>query len=110
MRAACSFCGVPADLGTAPAAGRARLDLDAAVCAACMTLDPARPGAALRAAARLLGADEDDPHLREALLDEDGALDGLLYGDPGDPLSSGYRAPQRAPWGHVSRQTRADLE
>lgn len=59
---ACSFCGVAA----APPAARfgGRLDLVAPTCADCATLDQARPGAVLCAAARVAGAAEDSPFFR----------------------------------------------
>jgi hypothetical protein len=104
VSAACAFCGVPAD-----APSGARMDLVARTCGECATLRPEEPGAALRAAARVLGADEEDPHLREALTDDHHALDGLLYADPGDPLRSGRRAPQSEPWTHVPDATRDAL-
>jgi hypothetical protein len=104
---ACAFCGLPAAVGDRRPSGsrRARLDLAPQICADCATLDPERPGAALRAAARVLGVPEEDPYLHEALKAEAGALDGLLFADPGDPLRSGRRSPQREPWAHVPERT-----
>jgi hypothetical protein len=104
VTAACEFCGIPAD---GPPAGR--MDLVARACGECATLRPAEAGATLRAAARVLGADEGDPHLLEALEDDDDALDGLLYADPADPLRAGRRAPQVVPWAHVPAATRDAL-
>ena len=91
--------------GRRTGAARARLDLAPRVCADCATLDPDRPGAALRAAARVLGEGEGDPFFEEALRSEPGALDGLLYYDPADPLRSGRRPPQPRPWAHVPAAT-----
>lgn len=107
----CSFCGLPATAGNrgGGGAGRARLDLALDVCSDCASLDPDRPGAAPRAAARLLGADEEDQHLPEALRLEPGALDGLLVEDPGDPLRTARRAPAARPWAHVPAATLAAL-
>lgn len=104
MSAACAFCGLPAE---AVAAGR--MDVVARACGDCVTLRPAEPGAALRAAARVLGADEGDPHLREALAEDEGCLDGLMYADPADPLRSVGRAPQAEAWAHVPPATRDAL-
>ncbi len=98
---ACAFCGVAAQ----PAPGY----LDSPVCGDCATLEPEDPGSLLRAAARLLGA-EDDRHLRRALREEDGALDGLMFASPGDPLAPRGRRPQAEPWAHVREATRAALE
>lgn len=108
---ACAFCGVPAEEGDRRPSGaaRARVDLEPPVCVDCATLDPDRPGAALRAAARVLGAAEEDSFLHEALKTEDCAFDGLMYVDPGDPLRARGRPPQREPWLHVPSATRAAL-
>jgi hypothetical protein len=108
---ACAFCGLPVALGNRAPRGRsrARMDLDPPACAECSTLEPGRPGALLRAAARVLGADEADPHLLKALADDDDALDGLLYSDPAEPLIAGRRAPQSEPWAHVPALTRDAL-
>lgn len=109
--AACVFCGVSADLDAVVPTGRlmTRMDLDTIVCGECATLEPDRPGGALRAAARVLGAAEEDPYLHDALREDNGALDGLLYADPGDPLRLRARTPQHEPWQHVPRETRAAL-
>ena len=87
----------------------ARMDLDTVVCGECATLEPGRPGSLLRAAARVLGAAEDDPYLEEALREDGAALDGLLYADRDDPLRLRARSPQREPWQHVPRETRGAL-
>lgn len=104
---ACGFCGLPAEpTGARPAgAPAARMDIEVPVCVECVSLGPDRPGAALRAAGRVLGVDEDDPHLHAALSEDRGAFDGLLCSDPHDPLRA-RRAPQTEPWGHVPRQGR----
>lgn len=108
---ACSYCGIAAEQGAGRSqASSARMELDTVVCGGCAALDPDRPGSALRAAARLLGVLEVDRHLAEALYEEAGALDGVMYADPGDPLVGRSRAPQREPWKHVGPGTWAALE
>lgn len=107
---ACGFCGLPARPSGARPAGApaARMDTEVPRCAECASLEPDRPGAALRAAGRVLGVDEQDPHLHAALSEDEAAFDGLLYADPHDPLR-GRRAPQTEPWAHVPSATRAAL-
>lgn len=104
---ACSLCGAAAE-GGAPR-GATQTYHDTVACAGCADLEPDRPGSALRAAARLLGVGEVDRHLALALREEVGALDGLLYAAPGDPLASRARRPQRESWAHVGAATRAAL-
>jgi hypothetical protein len=102
--AACRMCGVATDLSNV-AGNSARYGF----CDDCATLDPARPGVLLRAAARVLGAPEGDRFLADELADEDGVLEGLAYVNPRAFYGPRGPRPQGTPWQHVSDGDRAEL-
>jgi hypothetical protein len=74
----------------------------AGICDECATLNFDEPGAAVRAALRLLGKDEADWEVAaEAFRDAGVDVTAVFYGRRHEP--------QRKPWGHVPREAKAAL-
>ncbi|MDN5791208.1 MAG: hypothetical protein L0H25_10120 [Micrococcales bacterium] len=92
----------------APGAPTPVSDYEVGTCPECVTLDPARPGLAVRAALRYLGKPE-DPLAAAAFAEAGVDVTAILY-DRGDPLGSrGSRGPQRKPFGHIDAEGKAAL-
>ncbi|GAB3434775.1 hypothetical protein GCM10027517_03200 [Phycicoccus ginsengisoli] len=112
---ACQVCGVESDgpmirRRTTTSYGRPTPQRDYLVttCPACLTLDPDRPGLAVRAALRVLGKPEDDPLAAEAFELAGVDVTAVLF-DFNDPVRGRRREPQRKPFGHVDRAGRKAL-
>lgn len=113
---ACRVCGV----GTTENTERRRTtapggrlptpmnDYDVGTCSQCVTLDPDRPGLAVRAALRVLGLPEEDPLAADAFAEAGVDVAEVLYDRPDSPGTRG-RTPQRKAFAHVDREGRAAL-
>ncbi|WP_281966304.1 hypothetical protein [Serinicoccus marinus] len=109
MTAACPVCGVatsgPGGAGLGLLATSAP-DYRVGACAACATLDPGRPGLAVRAALRVLGEPEDDPGAAEAFAGAGIDVLDVLHARAHQPRRA---APQASPFAHVDDALRAWL-
>lgn len=115
---ACRVCGVAAacsvqrrDVRAFGALPTSTPGYGVGVCVDCATLDPERPGFAVRAALRVLGKAEDDDTLAADAFAEAGVdVLSVLYDRPDDPRRPPLRAPQPEPFAHVAPETRAALQ
>ncbi|WP_166136508.1 hypothetical protein [Nocardioides ochotonae] len=112
MSAPCRLCGVATDRAVetvekqSPSGLRGGPAYEVGTCAECEGLLPAEPGAAVRAALRVLGKDEGDWRLAAEAFDKEGIDAAYVLHDA---AARNGRAAQRKPWGHVEKALKADL-
>jgi hypothetical protein len=112
VSAPCRACGVATDRAVetvekqSPSGLRGGPPYEVGTCQACEGLRLAEPGAAVRAALRVLGKDEGDWRLAADAFDKASVdVAHVLH----DGAYRNGRKPQRKPWGHVEKEFRADL-